>query len=75
MIRSGGLCGGYTCGSVNRQDATGTPQIRKRYFIGTGAVSSVSYSNSTSQYMVASADGHMTYILASDVGSDTDGNE
>jgi hypothetical protein len=60
---------------VNRQDATGTPQIRKRYFVGTGAVTSVSYNTSTSQYMAASADGHMTYILASDVGTDSDGVE
>jgi hypothetical protein len=46
----------------------------KRYFVGTGAVTSVSYNTSTSQYMVASADGHMSYIAASNVGADTDGN-
>jgi fibronectin-binding autotransporter adhesin len=60
---------------VNRQDASGTPQVRKRYFVGAGGVSTVSYNSGAAEYMVATSDGHMTYITNADVGNDIDGNE
>ncbi|HVZ72478.1 MAG TPA: glycoside hydrolase family 16 protein [Polyangia bacterium] len=60
---------------LNRQDATGTPQLRKRIFVGGTAAPSISYDNSTAHYLATSNDGHMLFIAASDVGVDTDGLE
>ncbi|MDB4981179.1 MAG: hypothetical protein JWM82_1931 [Myxococcales bacterium] len=60
---------------INRHDAANAPQIRKRYFVGAGSVSSVSYNSNSSQYMAASSDGRMTFINVADVGADTDGVE
>ncbi len=60
---------------VNRHDASNNPQIRKRYFVGTGSVSTISYNSNSAQYMAATSDGHMTYISAADVGTDSDGIE
>jgi hypothetical protein len=42
---------------------------------GTSTVTAASYNSSTSQYMMASSDGHMTYIASADVGADVDGLE
>jgi hypothetical protein len=53
----------------------GNPAIRRRYFIGNGTVSTVAYNSNSAQYMVATSDGHMAYISASDVGADADGFE
>ncbi|MDB4983179.1 MAG: hypothetical protein JWM82_3931, partial [Myxococcales bacterium] len=60
---------------VNRHDASSNPQIRKRYFVGGGTVSTISYNTNAAQYMAATSDGHMTFISASDVGTDSDGVE
>ncbi|HVZ74338.1 MAG TPA: hypothetical protein VHJ20_18285 [Polyangia bacterium] len=60
---------------INRHDASNNPQIRKKVYVGAGAVTAVSYNSNASQYMAASADGHMTYINESDIGTDTDGVE
>ncbi|HVZ74337.1 MAG TPA: hypothetical protein VHJ20_18280 [Polyangia bacterium] len=60
---------------INRHDATNTPQIRKRFVVGNGAVTAISYDSNAARYMAASADGRLTYISASDVGTDTDGVE
>jgi hypothetical protein len=60
---------------INRHDASNNPQIRKRYFVGTGSVSTVSYNSNSAQYMAASSDGRMAFINASDVGVDSDGVE
>jgi hypothetical protein len=60
---------------INRHDGANNPQIRKRFFVGTGSVSTVSYNSTSGQYMAASSDGHLTFISASDVGTDSDGVE
>jgi hypothetical protein len=69
---------------LNRQDASGNPQIRKRYFVcgkdpaganpSATSVTTVSYNSNSSQYMVA-CNGNMTYIPSADVGTDSDGLE
>jgi hypothetical protein len=43
--------------------------------VGNGTVSTVAYNSNSAQYMVATSDGHMAYISASDVGTDADGFE
>jgi hypothetical protein len=56
---------------VDRNTGSG-PNIFKRYFISSSAsVSSVSYDDSTNVYMVASSDGHLTFVNASDVQDPT----
>jgi fibronectin-binding autotransporter adhesin len=58
---------------VDRHNALNNPVLFKRYFIGALAVSTVAWNPSTSQYLVASADGKLTYIAASDVPDPTPG--
>ena len=56
---------------VDRQNASHLPSLFKRYFAGTGAVSTVAYNPNTSQYMVSTNDGRLTFINASDVSDPT----
>jgi hypothetical protein len=70
-----GAADGYVYFINRHADVANNPAIRKRYFVGTGTVSSVSFNSNSSQYMVATSDGHMAYISASDVGVDADGFE
>ncbi|MDB4979623.1 MAG: hypothetical protein JWM82_375 [Myxococcales bacterium] len=70
-----GASDGYVYFINRHADVAGNPAIRKRYFVGTGTVSAVSFNSNSSQYMAATSDGRMTYIAASDVGTDSDGFE
>ncbi|MDB4982638.1 MAG: hypothetical protein JWM82_3390, partial [Myxococcales bacterium] len=70
-----GASDGYVYFINRHTDVAGHPAIRKRYFIGTGTVSTVSYNGNSAQYMMATSDGHLAYISAADVGTDADGFE
>ena len=58
---------------IDRTNGT-APNIFKRFFVtGAGSVSSVSYDNNLSAYMVASSDGKLTLINGADVVDPTPG--
>jgi fibronectin-binding autotransporter adhesin len=56
---------------VDRHNASNLPALIKKYFAGTGTVSSVGWNASTSQYMVSTSDGKLSYINASTVPDPT----
>jgi fibronectin-binding autotransporter adhesin len=60
---------------VDRRNGSNMPSLLYRYTAGTGSVSSVAWNASTSQYMVSTSDGKLTYINSSDVPDLTNGTE
>jgi hypothetical protein len=60
---------------IDRHNGSGNPALFNRYYVGTGSVSSVSYNASNAEYMVASSDGKLAFILASSVADPTSANE
>lgn len=60
---------------IDRHNASGSPALFNRYYVGSGSVSSVSYNSSNSQFMVASSDGKIAFIQASAVPDPTSSNE
>jgi hypothetical protein len=60
---------------IDRHNASGSPVLFNRYYVGAGSVSSVSYNASNSQYMVASSDGKIAFVQASAVPDPTIANE
>jgi hypothetical protein len=60
---------------VDRHNASNAAALFKRYYAGTGTVSSIAYNANTSAYMVSTSDGKLIFIKASDVPDPTASNQ
>jgi hypothetical protein len=58
---------------IDRQNGSNTPVLIKKYYVGTGSVSSVAYNYANQSYMVSSSDGKLSMISSTDVPDPTSG--
>lgn len=57
---------------IDRQNASSTPNLFKRFFVTNGgSVSTVAYNSNTQSYMVSSSDGKLVFVSGSDVTDPT----
>jgi hypothetical protein len=60
---------------IDRHDASSSPAVFTRYYVGQGNVASLAYDAAGAQYMATSGDGKLSFISASSVADPTSARE